>query len=751
MVGFRYRPPTRRAALASAAMLVAAAIGVWLEGALPSREATADTQPTALPDPQPPVTEGPPPVVPERVRVGLATDLPGVELPCCSGELIAETAEGPVATASSLWVEPAATPPQRGAYRVQAAALKDEGQAVELADRLRRLLGVEADVVFDAAIDLYRVRAGRYDDRLRAEAAQRALLGQGISGAFVVTDTTATELAGLRVRQGDSEAEVEGRWLAVRSADGRPIRLDDGTYRGRILVYLNDRGTLNLINEVSLDDYLRGVVPREMGPGIYDDLDALKAQTVAARSYVVRNLGEFAGEGYDVCATPRCQVYGGVGSEHPLSDRAVAETAGEVLTYDGVVADTLYTSTCGGHTENVEIVFPLKREPYLIGVPCLEAGLTEVAGTLAAGTDFPDGLTAVLLPPAGPREAPRMLSARLEHLALLAGVAPPTGELTSTDRRAVHALVGEMLELAEDSRLFLADEDVPYLLSAVPAGWSPDELRLAAYLTRLGLVPDDPARALDPGDVEELLFRLALYLRVVEEVEGRLVGLDDGALEIRTETSRERYEIGRDLGTFRRHEGRVGAGPVRLLPGDRVTVYARDGLLLGIVHDVDPDGVAYDRSSRLSSWTRFRSDSRLRELVATRYPGVAFAGLRLGRRGVSGRVAEMTVEGAAGEEVRVEGLAVRWTLDVPDTLFSARRLAPPDREPGWLFTGRGWGHGVGLCQVGAFGMGQRGHGYGEILRHYYSGVTLTRLETVPREEYDRLRAAGPVAAASPTP
>jgi stage II sporulation protein D len=51
----------------------------------------------------------------------------------------------------------------------------------------------------------------------------------------------------------------------------------------------------------------------------------------------------------------------------------------------------------------------------------------------------------------------------------------------------------------------------------------------------------------------------------------------------------------------------------------------------------------------------------------------------------------------------------------------------PGQEPGWLFTGRGWGHGVGMCQVGAFGMAQRGHGYRDILTHYYSGVELGRV------------------------
>jgi stage II sporulation protein D len=118
------------------------------------------------------------------------------------------------------------------------------------------------------------------------------------------------------------------------------------------------------------------VVPDEMGLAVYDELEALKAQAVAARTYAVRNLGEFAEEGYDICATPRCQVYGGVEDEHPLSDRAVQETAGEVLLFAGQPIDALYSSTCGGHTENVGR-FPAQAGA-VPGVPasdrCLAAG-----------------------------------------------------------------------------------------------------------------------------------------------------------------------------------------------------------------------------------------------------------------------------------------------------------------------------------------------------------------------------------------
>lgn len=678
----------------------------------------------------------PAPEVPELVRVGLATDLEEVVLPCCGGDLVAEAGGASVTVMHALTVRPAATARRSGAYRVQVAALKDEGQAVGLARQLASRFSAPGEAVFDAALDLYRVRIGRFADRAGADRLLRELEGQGVRGSFVVSEVVGPLPQGLVVMQGERRWEVPGRWLLVRSLQGEPVPVRGGRYRGRILLFLNERGLLNLVNELSLEDYLRGVVPREMGPAAYDSLEALKAQAVAARSYAVRNLGEFAGEGYDLCATPRCQVYGGVDAEHELSDRAVRETTGEVLLWRGAIADSLYSSTCGGHTENVEVVFPLRTEPYLRGVACLESGLMELAGAVPPGTPFPAGLTRRLLPPAGPRLAPRMLAARLEHLAFLAGLPSPAVKLSSLDRREVLRVVSSLLDLAPDSELFVAEQDVPYLLGSQPAGWSAGELRLAAYLSRLGVLDGGLEQPLGEEEIEPMLLELALFLRVVERSEVRLVGLPAGHLEVQADGERRLYRLDGALGTYRGRGGRLVAAPLRLLPGDRLTLYARDGELLAVGHEADPDGVAFDRTSQLASWTRFRSDARLRELVATRYPGFDFRALRVAARGISGRVGRLVLEGGEGEELVVEGLAVRWTLDLPDTLFTARRLAPPGREAGWLFTGRGWGHGVGLCQVGAYGMGVRGHDYRDILNHYYSGVALGRLTLVPRARYE---------------
>jgi len=670
---------------------------------------------------------------PNLLRVGLATDLEEIVMPCCQTEIMAETDGRLLALTSSLRVTPAVAPGSVGAYRIQVAALKDELQAKGLASRLiERGAAKPVDVVFDAAVDLYRVRAGRFPTRPEAEAAQRTLAGLGVGATWLVSERGELKETALIVNSGGNSTRVEGRWLRIRPREGDGILTAQGRFRGNILIYLNDRGALNLINELSLENYLRGVVPKELGPEVYPSLDALKAQAIAARTYTIRNLGEFAGEGYDICATPRCQVYSGMDSEHPLSDRAISETAGEILVYKERPVDALYSSTCGGHTEDVSVVFPLKDEDYLRGVPCLEGGFDVLAGAGESGVSFPAGLTRDLFPPSGDATSSDVLAARLVRLAQSAGLPIPNDRLKNLARREVQRYIGSLFDLALDARLFVVPGDVEYLLQERPEGWSEEDVRLATYLVKSGLLGGEPAEPLSAEQIEETLLQLALSVRSLETRNVRYLSQEEGLLSVREGDGVREYQASDRTVTFRSVGSDAKTADLALLAGDDLTLYVRGEEVVGIVHFVEPSGATYDRSSKMSSWTRFFTDAELKASVQKRYPGFDFVDFEVLSRGVSGRAGKILMRAGDGAELEVEGLAVRWTLDVPDTLFTAKRLQPPGRAAGWLFQGRGWGHGVGMCQVGAYGMGLRGHEYREILTHYYRGVLIERVQLVDR-------------------
>ena len=492
-----------------------------------------------LPPAAAPVPAGSPAPAPPRpftgwVRIGLATDLESVTLPCCEGELSVDVGGARLDVASPLRIRPAATSVGGATYRVQIAALKDEQQAKELARRLGTLAAEPADARFDAQAGIYRVRIGRFAERAAAEEAGRKLARFGVDSSWIVSEGAALGEAALDLLHRGKSYRVAGRSF-VLSAPAAPadtgVRWEGRRYRGRLVVYLNDRGRLNLVNELPIEQYLRGVVPRELGPGAYPELEALKAQAIAARSYTLRNLGEFADEGYDLCGTPRCQVYGGMDDEHPLSDRAVAETAGEILVYGGQPIDALYSATCGGHTENVEVIFPLKRAPYLRGVPCIEAG--EV--TLASAVPGPVRLSQLLLERALPGlpaelDSAAKLEGALVRLAAEAGLATPEDHLARLERREVQRFLGSLFDLAADARLFVRPEELGYLVVHPPAEWNAEDRRLAAYLVKSGLLaaPTAPAVDVTPREAEELLLQLALFLRLVERREASFTAVEGG-------------------------------------------------------------------------------------------------------------------------------------------------------------------------------------------------------------------------------
>lgn len=145
-------------------------------------------------------------------------------------------------------------------------------------------------------------------------------------------------------------------------------RDDHGTrlYGGSLKLQPNAYGTYTLVNQVSLETYLRGVVPHEIGSGAPPT--TVEAQAVLARTYSLRNLRRFAIDNYQICADTQCQVYWGLNGATADADRAIAATRGMVLTYNDELIDALYSSTTGGITAPFSNVWNGPDRPYLKAV-----------------------------------------------------------------------------------------------------------------------------------------------------------------------------------------------------------------------------------------------------------------------------------------------------------------------------------------------------------------------------------------------
>jgi stage II sporulation protein D len=160
--------------------------------------------------------------------------------------------------------------------------------------------------------------------------------------------------------------------IIPRGHDNR-LHLNDKRYRG-IMEILPRGEVLRLVNIVYMEDYLKGVVPPEIGPREKNEIEAVKAQAVAARTYAMAHLGQYGYEPYDMKSSIIDQVYEGVDVEYDLVNQAVNSTAGTVVTYEDQFITAYYHSTSGGATDNIEDVWDKAEVPYLKSVDDGTAG-----------------------------------------------------------------------------------------------------------------------------------------------------------------------------------------------------------------------------------------------------------------------------------------------------------------------------------------------------------------------------------------
>ena len=168
----------------------------------------------------------------------------------------------------------------------------------------------------------------------------------------------------LRARRanGSGSSWTDGA-LVVRSGDSGLLSVGGKPYRGSVVVYASDDG-LSVVNVVRIDDYLRGVVPLEIGTRLLDDSAAVQAQAVTARSYAYIHLSS-SNRTYDVTDGTLDQVYGGVAAETDVGSEAVESTRTFVLKYAGRIVNAPYSSTCGGETAAASEIWRSDDEPYL--------------------------------------------------------------------------------------------------------------------------------------------------------------------------------------------------------------------------------------------------------------------------------------------------------------------------------------------------------------------------------------------------
>ncbi|HUR99472.1 MAG TPA: SpoIID/LytB domain-containing protein, partial [Pyrinomonadaceae bacterium] len=520
-----------------------------------------------------------------------------------------------------------------------------------------------------------------------------------------------------------------------------PVKLNGKAYRGRLEVFVNSRGSLTVVNVVPLEDYLLGVVPAELG---LPHIEAQKAQAIAARTYAVANTNTYGTKGFDMVPTVWSQVYKGVAIETKMGTQAVRETRGMIATYDGKPIMAYFTSTCGGRTENVENVFD-SHEPYLRGVEC----------SLEGHKHFQPFLIKTVRTPAKLRNEEYLELVRLMSLLAVNNFSlttnqftddwfdedPTVGEisnwinqLASKFGKPFPNVTKETLKPVELARLLaslaytpgapdtlLSDSDVNYHLSFDDAGEIPKERRAdVAMLMRDGLFTLHADLTLKP----QKSFRRADLLRLIRQIYEKKKWMPalqtaeakstaDGKLILKSGKSERTVTVRPDVFLFRTFG--ASSYPVKeaaLVGGEEVRFQTDSTGAVSYleVSPTDQPTVA-ERMSPFTNWTVSLGASAVQSRLSRYVRGIGtLFDVNIKRQGYSRRAAELEIVGSNGRKI-LKGGAIRSALRLKEQLFVINKRYAGNQVTSYTFTGRGWGHGVGMCQYGAYGMAKMGVKY----------------------------------------
>lgn len=737
------------------------------------------------------------------IRIGLSTNSSNVNITTSDMQLVAFSPDEPgkLLATNRISVFPRVyRPPEIEDFRIEFQNIPTQTDANDLAKDIREATGETALATIDVNTNTWKVWVGSVKDSEEDAAELKVKLAEkGFEDAVVVTEkkvvpsddaialsqqlraASKSDVRSLVKATGSSgpssaapidpnlrEVVVSGpneearfsslKSLAFGSLNERvnPVRLNGKAYRGKIEVFVNSRGTLTVVNVVSLEDYLLGVVPSELG---LPQLEAQKAQAVAARTYAVANINAYGKQGFDLLPTVASQVYKGVGIETPMGTRAVLETRGIIATYQGKPINALYTSTCGGRTENSGNIFEFD-EPYLRGVEC----------SLEEHRYFQPFTIKTVRQPAKLRDEANLELARLMSLLAVNGFQLSTAQMTDdwfeespTESEVSNWLnqlalkfgktfpvvtkdTAKPVELAKilASMIYppgyadtlLSDSDVSYQLGFDDAAEVPKERRAeVALLLREGFFTLRPDLTLQPNKA----FSRAQMLRLIEQIydkkkwnptlqSGTASPTADGKLVLKSGKNSRQLTVRPDVFLFRQ----FGASmyPVReavLLGGESVS-FQTDATGAVSYIEIKPTDLptSPEGMSPHTNWNVTLSASAVQSRLSRYVRGIGtLYDVSIKTQGYSRRATELEIIGSNGVK-SLKGGKIRSALRLKEQLFVINKRYSGNQVTSYTFTGRGWGHGVGMCQYGAFGLAKMGLKYDEILKHYYTGVILAQ-------------------------
>jgi stage II sporulation protein D len=453
-------------------------------------------------------------------------------------------------------------------------------------------------------------------------------------------------------------------------------------YRGALEVRRLAASDMTVINYVSMQEYLYGNVPAEIGGR--SPAEAIKAQALASKMYAINNMGKHSKTGFDLCPTTSCQVYKGFSSEVASCNAAIDEVKDLVITYDGKLAGAIfYFASSGGRTEDVSNVWG-SSYPYLVSVEDKYEKIYTWTKTLRTSD----------------------IKAKLPQLGNILGVSiaqtAESGRVTQLAVRGDNRSDPAIYLLEKCRTLFSLDSQL-YTITTDADVYTSSFSHIPALTALVSAAPSTPAASGNRTPAETVSLAAISAKNASEEADRALARM-----------------ISQNLSA---DSSQTMLADSSLLTGNTSSSAGAVGTVVGLsttdsaIGTFQPASAATDSMIASSNQTSAANQTptaittQSSMIISIPLPVVAapvktqLGGMKVatvnGLSSLSTSNNKITILGAGG--------AVKTATLIPET---------------YTFTGKGWGHAVGLSQEGAIGMGKAGIPFDQILTHYFQGTKI---------------------------
>ncbi len=546
-----------------------------------------------------------------------------------------------------------------------------------------------------------------------------------------------------KIKNGNKTTVSDSEKLFIVPESGGYIKFEGNYYPG-IIVVLRRGLNISIINYVNLEDYVLGVIPYEI-PEEYSDLDFLKAQAIAIRSYAFYQMlykNKYKPLGFDICSSYMCQVYRGVKENiNKNFKKAVSSTKGKVAVWDSKPALTLYSAFCGGETEDAQNLFSGIKAPYLKGRKVYDFGIKENILTVNEVFPYPSEIDLAL----------NLGIIDLFDKQKLSSIA--TKEKIKISFEKLGKLLDKEIKISLDDNSFVsivrALDDFFGIYKKAKLEISRFEVR-SLWKNYHGIREKIAYKFLmerkiaNKGISSDEVITLSQFIRILmRTLENFYMVYNSakfvnsyGQIIVLNLNGKEKNLSIKNLHVYYKTDKNEFPLKTIILTGkENIKVFYIKGKIKIMKVSYPKFSYSIEDKRFFPYWVKIYSKNQLQYILGRKYEIGELEDIVILKRGKSFRVNEIEIQGSK-ENVNIRGVGIKYELGLKDTYFILNRNFDDEGKIKYfIFIGKGNGHGVGMCQFEAYLLGENGKDYREILTTFYPGIQLKNATEILKENF----------------